>query len=148
VNEGRAHQWRGRRTEATVTSRLIDRGVSVFTPAFDADRYDLVIDRDGDLQRVQVTTASDHHARDETIVVEFDSTVYDSDGTPRKTYYTRDELDAYVVYYEPTDATLFVTFEETPRTQMNFSLGDPGEYCEHNRKAIHFVEDYTLDERL
>jgi len=28
----------------------IDRpGISVFTPAFGADRYDLVIDRDGDL---------------------------------------------------------------------------------------------------
>jgi hypothetical protein len=49
MNEGRAHQWRGRRTEAVVTSRLIDRGISVFTPAFGADRYDLVIDRDGDL---------------------------------------------------------------------------------------------------
>jgi len=124
------------------------QSIAVFTPAFGSERYDLVIDRDGDLQRVQVKTAYDHHDRDGTIVVEFDRTVYDSDGTPQKTYYTSDELDAYVVYYEPTDVTLFVPFDETPETQMNFSLRDPGDYGEYNRKAIHFVGDYTLDERL
>jgi hypothetical protein len=31
---------------------------------------------------------------------------------------------------------------------MNFSFRDPGEYGDHNRKAIHFAGDYTLDERL
>jgi hypothetical protein len=60
---------------------------------------------------VQVKTAYDHHDRAGTIVVEFGCTVYDSTGTPQKTYYTSDELDAYVVYYEPADVTLFAPFE-------------------------------------
>lgn len=148
MNEGRVHQWRGRKTEAIVTSRLIERGISVSMPVFGAERYDLVLDRDGVLERVQVKTAYDHHARDETFVAEFDCTVYDSDGNPQKTYYTRDELDAYLIYYEPREMVLYAPFEETPKTQMNFSLRAGDEYNDFNRKAINFAEEYTLSERL
>ena len=72
MNEGRQHQQRGTETEATVTSELVGRGISVLTPAFGNERYDMVIDRDGDLERVQVKTAYGHVQKEQTVVVEFE----------------------------------------------------------------------------
>ncbi|MFB6296514.1 MAG: group I intron-associated PD-(D/E)XK endonuclease [Halobacteriales archaeon] len=148
MNIGRAHQHRGSRTEAKVVSELLDRGISVCTPVFGHERHDSIIDRSGTLERVQVKTAHDHHGRNDTIVIEFDTTVYGSDGSPRRTFYSAEEIDSYLAYHPEDDVILYVPFEDTPRTQMNFSFRDAEEYNEHNRKAINFVSDYRLDVRL
>ena len=148
MNEGREHQARGSRTEATVTAHLLELGVSVSAPVFGNERYDLVVDRDGALERVQVKTAYSHRKRAGTVIVGFESTVYGSDGTPTKTYYTASEIDSYVVYCPKREFFLYVPFDETPRTQMSFSFREKDEYNSHNRKAIHFAEDYELSTRL
>lgn len=148
MNVGRKHQHRGNRTEARVTSELIDRGISVSAPVFGNERYDLIVDLGGGLERVQVKTAYDHQHHEDTIVVEFDCTVYRSDGTPRKTYYTETEIDSYIVFYPDEDVVLYVPFETAPETQMNFSFKDPGEYNAANRKTVNFAEEYTLDAAL
>ena len=115
---------------------------------FGNERYDLIVDLDGELERVQVKTAYDHHQRGDTVVVGFESTVYQSNGTPKKTYYQADEIDSYIVYCPKRDSTLYVPFEETPRTQMSFSFRGKDRYNSHNRKAIHFAEDYEIETRL
>jgi hypothetical protein len=148
MNEGRKHQQRGKETESRVTSELIERGIGVLTPAFGNERYDMVIDRSGNLERVQVKTAYDHRQKDQTVVVEFDTTVYQSSGDPQRTYYTGDELDSYLVYCPERETTLYVRFEETPKTQMNFSFREKTAYNDHNQKAVNFAVDYTLDARL
>ena len=106
MNEGRQHQQRGTKTEAAVTSELIERGISVLTPAFGNERYDVVIDRGGDLERVQVKTAYDHTQKEQTVVVEFDTTMYQSSGTLQKTYYTADEVDSYLMNCPNRETTL------------------------------------------
>lgn len=148
MNVGRTHQERGRRSEARVTSELLEKGISVSTPVFGAERYDLIIDRDGHLERVQVKTAYEHHEKEETVIVEFDTTVYQSDGNPRRTYYTADEIDSFLVYCPDWSETLYVEFEETPETTMNFSFRSPESYNAGNRKVVNFAADYLIDERL
>lgn len=148
VNVGRKHQWRGSRTEAKVTSELIDRGIGVSVPVFGALRYDIVIDIDGSVERVQVKTAYEHATHEEVIVVEFVSMVYGSDGTPQRSFYTEDEIDSYIVYCPKRDVVLYVPFEETPKTAMNFSFRDPSDYNSGNRKTVNFAADYCLDARL
>ncbi len=148
MNRGRRHQQRGKETEATVTSELIERGISVLTPAFGNERYDMVIDREGNLERVQVKTAYDHNRKSQTVVVEFDTTVYQSSGMPQKTYYTADEIDSYLIHCPNRETTLYVRFQETAKTQMNFSFREKTAYNDHNQKAVNFAVDYTLDARL
>ena len=148
MNVGRTHQDRGRRAEAIVTSELLERGISVSAPVFGTERYDLIIDRSGELERVQVKTAYEHHEKAETVVVEFDSTVYQSDGTPRKTYYTAGEIDSYLVFCPGRSETLYVEFSEAPETTMNFSFRSPERYNAGNRKLVNFAADYLLHERL
>lgn len=148
MNVGRRHQWRGSRTEAKVTSELIDRGLSVSLPVFGNQRYDLVMDRDGDLERVQVKTAYEHASKDDIVVIEFASMVYGSDGTPQRTYYTSDEIDSYIGYVPHRDVLRYVLFEETPKTQMNFSFKDRQAYNPGNRKTVNFASEYLLDSRL
>ena len=148
MNEGREHQARGSRTEARVTTELLELGISVCAPIFGNERYDLIVDQNGELERVQVKTAYSHHERADTVVVGFESTVYQSCGKPKKTDYTASEIDSYIVYCPKRDCSLYVPFDETPRTQMSFSFRDKIEYNAHNRKAIHFAEDYELSTRL
>ena len=148
MNEGRQHQARGNKTEAKVTSELLNLGISVSAPVFGNERYDLIIDRGNELERVQVKTAYGHHNRTGTVAVGFESTVYQSNGKPNKTYYTAGEIDSYVIYCPERDTTLYVPFDETPRTQMNFSFRSKDEYNGHNRKAINFAEDYQLSAQL
>ena len=149
-----AHE-RGSRTSSAwkqnrgkITTELLEFGISVCAPIFGNERYDLIVDRNGELERVQVKTAYSHHERADTVVVGFESTVYQSYGTPKKTYYTASEIDSYIVYCPKRDRSLYVPFDETPRTQMSFSFRDKIEYNAHNRKAIHFAEDYELSTRL
>ena len=52
-------QKRGQATEAIVTAELIARDVSVLTPAYDNEPYDLVIRIDDEFHRLQVKTAYD-----------------------------------------------------------------------------------------
>lgn len=147
MNEGRQHQRRGTVTEAVVTGRLLRHGFGVSKPAFGNERYDLILDDDGTLQRVQVKTAYPHNQRTETAVVEFDTTVYGSDGTAQRSYYSGDEIDAYVVYSPEQDIVLYVPFEDAPETQMNFSFRDRSSYNRHNQKAVNFAAEYRLDAR-
>lgn len=148
MNEGREHQARGSRTEATVTAHLLELGVSVSAPVFGNERYDLVIDRDGALERVQVKTVYSHRERAGAVIVGFESTVYQSSGKPKKTYYSASEIDSYIVYCQERNWSLYVPFDETPRTQMRFSFRGKSEYNSHNRKAIHFAEGYELATRM
>lgn len=148
MNAGRRHQWRGNRTEAKVTSELIELGIGVSAPIFGTLRYDVVIDLDGKLERVQVKTAYEHNSHEEVVVVEFDSIVYGSDGTPQRTYYTEEEIDSYIVYCPKRDVMLYARFEETPKTSMSFSFKDRSEHNPGNQKNVNFAEEYLLHGRL
>lgn len=81
-------------------------------------------------------------------MVDFVSMVYGSDGTPRRTYYTEDEIDSYIVYCPKRDVILYVPFEETPKTAMHFNFKDRSDHHPGNRKTVNFAEDYLLDARL
>lgn len=148
MNEGRRHQARGNKTEAKVTSELINLGIGVSAPVFGDERYDLIIDLGDDLERVQVKTAYDHHEKEETVVVGFESTVYHSDGKPVKTYYTADEIDSYVIYCPNRNGILYIPFGETPNTQMNFSFREESTYNDYNRRFVNFARDYLIENRL
>jgi hypothetical protein len=112
MDEGRQHQRRGTATEAVVTGRLLHHGFGVSKPAFGNERYDLILDDDGTLQRVQVKTAYPHNQRSETAVVEFDTTLYGSDGrhsgrtTPAtkstRTWFTRPGETPYCTFRSRT----------------------------------------------
>jgi hypothetical protein len=148
MNTGRRHQHRGRVTESTVVTSLLERELGVAVPPYGSERYDLVLDTDDALERAQVKTAYDHPNHAETVVTEFQTTIYGSDGTPRRTYYDADEIDAYLIHCPNRGVTLYVPFEDAPKTQTNVSFRDESAYGDHNRKAVNFAEDYLLDAQL
>ena len=48
---------RGQAAEAIVKSELVSRGVSVLTPAYDNEPYDVAIELGGEFHRIQIKTA-------------------------------------------------------------------------------------------
>jgi hypothetical protein len=148
MNTGRQHQHRGRTTEAVVVAALLERGFGVSVPPYGSERYDLVLDTEDELERVQVKTAYEHGETEATVVAEFQTTVYGSDGTPRRTYYDGDEIDAYLIHCPDRAVTLYVPYSAAPKTQMNFSFRDRSTYGEHNRKTVNFAAEYVIDEQL
>ena len=95
----------GRKTEAIVLAELVKRDYWVSVP-FGPQRYDLIVDRDGVFERVQVKTG---RLRDGKVVYNPRSV----SGRSRKARsYTKDEIDVFAVYCPETEKVYWVPVED------------------------------------
>ncbi|WP_418281378.1 group I intron-associated PD-(D/E)XK endonuclease [Halorubrum sp. DTA98] len=87
-------QKRGQATEAIVKAEQLARDVSVLSPEYDNDPYDLVVEVDGEFHRIQAKTAHDASIAG---VVQFRtrSTRTKSDGYEREGYEDDIEFSQY-----------------------------------------------------
>ncbi|WP_256297887.1 group I intron-associated PD-(D/E)XK endonuclease [Haloarchaeobius salinus] len=133
---------RGDETEAVLLARLLDRGCSVAVPFGDSDRYDLLVDDDGDLFRVQCKTGSWVNG---TVRFKlYSSTV--ADGERVDTVYTADEVDAYAVYSSETDTAYWVPLSETGSGEMRLRVEEPE--AKAPRSRLNWASEYLLSERF
>lgn len=130
---------RGNATEARVIARLVEEGVSVYTPFNDGERADLVVDLSDDLIRVQVKTGR---------MIDSGSKVcFNTSST--QTYYTEvkkpepyhQDVDAFIVYTPDLDEYYFVGVDEAPDTAMELRVEEPDNVV----PSINWEEDYLLD---
>ncbi|MFC4406443.1 group I intron-associated PD-(D/E)XK endonuclease [Haloarchaeobius iranensis] len=133
---------RGDETEAILLARLLDCGCSVSVPFGDSDRYDLLVDDDGYLFRVQCKTGSWVNGTVQFKL--YSSTV--ADGERVDADYTAEEVDAFAVYAPETDGAYWVPMAETGTGEMRLRVEDP--HPEAPRSRVNWASEHRLTERF
>ncbi|MFD1644242.1 group I intron-associated PD-(D/E)XK endonuclease [Haloarchaeobius litoreus] len=133
---------RGDETEAILLARLLECGCSVAVPFGDSDRYDLLVDDDGYLFRVQCKTGSWVNG---TVRFKLYSPTV-TDGERVDTGYTAAEVDAYAVYSPETEAAYWVPISETGTGEMRLRVEKPEPKAPRSR--LNWASEYLLVERF
>jgi hypothetical protein len=100
--------------ETQAVAELVRREYSVSTPVSDHCPYDLVLDDDSELLKVQVKHATFSEGK---IECHFKR----SNPNARRTndsYYTSDEIDAYVLYCSENDELYWIDIEDAPKSRI------------------------------
>ena len=133
---------RGDETESIVLAELMRVGLSVSVPFGDSDRYDLIVDDDGSLYRVQCKTGSWVNG---TVRFNLYSSTTAS-GDRSDSEYTADEIDAYAVYAQSLDRVYWVPIEDTGHGEMRLRVDDPHPHAPLS--TINWAEEYELTDRF
>jgi len=113
---------KGTISEQVIITDLLKKGYSVSKPVGDNDRYDLILDANNNLIRLQVKTAR----VDETGSIAFScKSTYKLSGENVSRSYTSDEIDAYGVYCPETEDIAYVDIEQAPKSEMRLREDDP-----------------------
>jgi len=107
---------RGTASESAVITYLLNKGHAVSIP-LGSRRYDLIVDDELGLHRVQVKTG-----RIVDGCVRFNACSVDGTAKPaKKRYYTRDEVDMFVVFC-PQNGKFYRVFLEDGRTDYSLRI--------------------------
>lgn len=122
--------------EAQVMSALVSSGEAVLQPFGNRFRYDLAIDRNGTLVRVQVKSG---RLRNGTIVVYSRST----DSTTKKKKNYRGEVEFIGVYCPDNNKCYLVPIELTGRGDFRLRVAP---YCVNQRgyETLKWASDYEI----
>lgn len=135
-------QHRGDTSEILVAGKLMELGFTVLRPLSDNERYDLAIDMNGEFVRVQVKTAEQ---RDNGAIVFRCYTSQVNSNTQNSKHYTRDEIDAFVIYDEARKRYFWVDVDEAPKSEMTLRYESPSNEMS---KRVNWCENYVLGEKL
>lgn len=133
----------GEAAEIQVASELMSLGYPVSKPLGDNEPYDLIVDFDGDLIKVQVKRA---HARQHNSV---GANLYkhssNSQKSQGKKQYSAEEVDAFALV---NDEVYWVWFDESPDCRLTISLKSKGNVRPQDVSRMRFAEDFRLQNRL
>jgi hypothetical protein len=126
----------GPRSEAAILSVLIRRGYAVLLPFGVNQRYDMVIDLDGDLIKAQCKTG---RFRNGSVSFSTRSIVTGKTRNVSRGY--SGEADVFLVFCPATDGIYVVPVDEAPRCQMHLRVDG----CRNGqRERVHWACDYQL----
>jgi hypothetical protein len=126
----------GLRTEATVTSELLRRGIRVLLPCGFNHRYDLVLDLDGEFVRVQCKTG---RLRNGAVHFNSESVRSNSKGPLRRAY--DGEAEIFLVHCPDTAEIYAVPVTDAPKRGVTLRV-DPTANCQS--KGVRWASDYAL----
>jgi hypothetical protein len=131
---------KGDLAELKVACDLRRRGYEVAIPFGEESSYDLVVDRDGRLERVQVKYANRGN-RSAIDVQCYSMTIVDGKVRSR-TPYTEKSIDWLAVYDAVTDQCFYIPAHELGEGRAGFTLRfAPAGNCQ--RAGIRFADRYT-----
>lgn len=123
--------------DLSAAKALRSQGHAVSFPFGDNERYDLIIDDDGELSRAQVRKAA---KRDGYIVFKCYSN-HRSSGNIKRENFSDTEIDCFLVWYQEENKIYRIPIEETPKTEMRLRLDD----AENNqKKKLNWASDYLI----
>ncbi|WP_089649773.1 group I intron-associated PD-(D/E)XK endonuclease [Halobacterium hubeiense] len=126
----------GDTTESKILHTLISNGYSVSIPFGDNDKYDLIVDDDGRLLRIQCKTAWET----KTGTIRFNTHSQTTrDGEYHESTY-HDAVDAFVVRYPETDDLYWIDVAEATDQKMELRFS-----AEIDHPAINWASDYEFD---
>ena len=126
----------GEKSELAVASELMMKGYGVSFP-FDHDhQYDLIVDKNGNLYRVQVKTAK----------LEDGNRYYIPAGADR---YDDEYVDLFAGYSEDRVATFFIPVGEASGKRQRVTFTDLEEMgSDENRQRSNHISDYRFGEAV
>ena len=126
--------------EAKALAQFVQMTIPVYLAFGDNEKSDMIADFNGKLQRIQVKSSK--HVKDNKIIFSLvSSTTHRNNGT--KYFYTKDEVDYFVLYNLETDLLLIIPLEDVEgRSEVSFKL----EYkpSTNQYKTLNW-KDYTFD---
>jgi hypothetical protein len=126
----------GDETEARILTRLVSEGFSVSVPFGDNDKYDLIVDDDGQLHRIQCKTAW----RTKTGTIRFNTHSQTTrDGEYHESTY-HDTVDAFIVRYPETDALYWIDIADATEQKMELRFS-----AEIDHPSINWADEYEFD---
>jgi hypothetical protein len=128
---------KGELTEVIAIAELKRRGIPVSVPFGDNERYDLVIESENGLYRVQVKTGT---FDGETVRFKGYSIHTNSEGNVHEAY--DGDIDYFLVYCHDLE-TMYLVAEDTVTSNMRLRVEDP----EIEQPSINWAAEYKFDEQ-
>jgi PD-(D/E)XK endonuclease len=126
----------GLRSEAAILSELVRRGYAVLLPFGVNQRYDLVVDLEGELIKAQCKTG---RLRNGSVSFSAQSIVTSKTRNVARGY--AGEADIFLVFCPATEGIYVVPVDEAPRCQMHLRIDG----CRNGqRERVHWACDYEL----
>lgn len=130
---------KGEISELAVSLKLLTLGKSVSKPVGDNQRYDLIIDDDGKLLRVQVKTA---RIKNGCLIATTARTTGKKGGVYVKSAYSSDEIDAFAIYAPELDKCYLVPVKPGVAAMEIRMRLTPSQNGQLNR--VRWAKDYEL----
>lgn len=128
--------YRGDLAEAKCKAKLIEEDYKIYEPVRESDRADLVIEKDGELLKVQIKSS---HYKNGKVVFKTKSEMSHKSHKYNGDNYVGD-VDYFMVYNKTRDEYYWVSVEEAPKTGMELRVED----AKHNQSTINWAEDYRF----
>ena len=132
---------KGNLTELQCLTAFYQEGCHVSLPYGENSRYDMIVDVQGKLIRVQVKTSSLKKNSNDAITFSCRSSHVNSTGV-QNTKYTDEEIDYFATFWEG-QCYLIPVSECSTEKSLRFSPPRNGQI-----KGISFASDYTLQKQL
>lgn len=113
-------------------------GINVSKPFSDNSPYDLVIDVNKKLYRVQIKSSAYH--QNGAVVFRLAKTRYNRTSA-RLAKYSKEEVDYYALYSILRDKIYILPFEDAPKSEVKIRY----EPCMQNAPTIRYEDDYTIE---
>ena len=126
---------RGDETEARIIREFVANGYSVSVPFGDNDRYDLIIDDEGELYRIQCKTAWQN--KDETIRFNTHTQTTKEGEYHEDTYHGK--IDAFAVHYPGSGDVYWVDIHDATRQKMELRFE-----ANIDHPSINWAHDYEF----
>lgn len=129
---------KGNITEVECMLAFLRLGYNVLTPYGDCERYDFVVDIEGNLYKIQVKSANSNHI--EEGYIEFNtSNKTTREGKFVRHAYTSEQIDYFMTSYD--NKCYLIPVEECSTTQKRLRFTPPKN---GQTKGINFAESYEL----
>lgn len=137
---------KGMITELKCMEKFISMGYYISIPYGNSNKYDLILDYNNNLYRIQIKTA--HWSKDtveENVAFEIATCGSTTNcKTTTRHYYTKEDIDFFLTYFE---GEFYLIPIEEAENKSAFRLRY--EYPKNGqRKNIHIASDYLLEKQL
>jgi hypothetical protein len=124
--------------ETKVLAELIEQGYAVSIPYGDNQRYDLLVDDDGEIHRVQVKNGA---MEDGCVRFECKTAYTDHNGERKYHSYDSSEIDAYAVWSSEQQSVYWIPIEDAGSSAMRLRVEDT---LDRYTSQTNWAEDYNV----
>jgi hypothetical protein len=126
----------GQRSEAAILHQLVRRGYRTLLPFGVNQRYDLVLDCDGEFMRIQCKTGRLRQG-----AIRFSAQSIQSNTKGSRIRHYSGEVDLFAVYCPDNDQVYLIPAQDVPSTGMYLRVDKPRN---KQRKRVRWAQDYAL----